>query len=282
MDTAAYLTNQGWRGEGHALYQSGRGITRPILVSQKQNVLGLGKKKHDAHADQWWARAFDATLKGINSTKDGVRGKTEGISLSASAQALQMVGKGGAKWVGQRGLYSNFVRGECLGGTLTPQEERKPDGNERNEEKRIDRDDEPRYSPSTNGKKKSKRPQQREETAEDSNMMGCQSAMQTTLLESTQTMIVSRGTMDERRQRREERQARRALDDRAPCQCLPANTEAKLDKDLRSRRSKRRNKEKLIAATRMESAVSKDIKPSGSKSKFTKKKRKSLADCEKG
>ena len=122
MDAAAYLTNQGWRGDGHSLHQSGRGITKPIRISQKANVLGVGKKQHDAHADQWWARAFDDTLKGLNTTKSVVTGKTEGIHLGSGAQALQMVGIGGAKWVGQSGLYSNFVRGESLSGTLTPED----------------------------------------------------------------------------------------------------------------------------------------------------------------
>ena len=122
MDTVAYLNRQGWRGNGHALHHSGRGITKPIQISQKTNVYGIGKKKHDAHADQWWARAFDETLKGLNTTNDNATGKIEGISLGAGAQALQMVGRAGARWVGQSGLYSNFVRGESLSGTLTPEE----------------------------------------------------------------------------------------------------------------------------------------------------------------
>lgn len=122
MDAAAYLTNQGWRGDGHALHHSGRGITKPIYISQKANVLGVGKKQHDAHADQWWARAFDDTLKGLNTTNNDATGKTEGIAFGSGAQALQMVGIGGAKWVGQGGLYSNFVRGGSLSGTLTPEE----------------------------------------------------------------------------------------------------------------------------------------------------------------
>lgn len=122
MDAAAYLTNQGWRGDGHALHHSGRGITKPLRVSQKANVLGVGKKQHDAHADQWWARAFDDTLKGLNTTKNEATGKTEGLAFDSGAKALQMVGIGRAKWVGQGGLYSNFVRGESLSGTLTLKE----------------------------------------------------------------------------------------------------------------------------------------------------------------
>lgn len=122
MNASAYLTNQGWRGEGHALHHSGRGITKPIHIPQKANVLGVGKKKHDAHADQWWARAFDDTLKGLNAPKNEATGKTQGVALGSDAQALQRVGIGGPKWVGQGSLYSNFVRGEGLSGTLTPEE----------------------------------------------------------------------------------------------------------------------------------------------------------------
>ncbi|KAL6713869.1 hypothetical protein ACLMJK_008363 [Lecanora helva] len=122
MDTAAYLSRQGWRGNGHALHHTGRGIKKPIHIPQKANVYGIGKKQHDVHADQWWARAFDDTLKGLNTTKNEATGNAEGISLGAGAQALASVGKVGARWAGQGGLYSNFVKGEGLGGTLTPKE----------------------------------------------------------------------------------------------------------------------------------------------------------------
>jgi len=86
----------------------------------------VGKKKHDAHADQWWARAFDDTLKGINATKDGVTGRVESVDLGKGrgVEALRMVGKKAhERWVGGGGLYGCFVRGKRLGGTLTPGEE---------------------------------------------------------------------------------------------------------------------------------------------------------------
>ena len=122
MDALAYLTKQGWQGNGHALHQSGRGITKPVHIPQKANVLGVGKKKHDTHADQWWARAFDDTLKGLNTSKNEATGKTERVSLGSSAQALRIVRTGGTKRNGQGSLYSNFVRGESLRGTLMPEE----------------------------------------------------------------------------------------------------------------------------------------------------------------
>ena len=121
MDTAAYLTSQGWAGHGHALHHSGRGIIKPIAVAQKNNVLGVGKKKHDAHADQWWARAFDETLKGINATKDGVTGTTEGLVVTGAAKQAGSKMRWGAPSVGN-GLYSCFVKGEGLGGTLEEQD----------------------------------------------------------------------------------------------------------------------------------------------------------------
>ena len=121
MDTAAYLTSQGWAGHGHALHHSGRGIIKPIAIAQKNNVLGVGKKKHDAHADQWWARAFDETLKGINATKDGATGTTEGLVFTGAAKQGGSKMRCGVHSVGH-GLYSCFVKGEGLGGTLDDQD----------------------------------------------------------------------------------------------------------------------------------------------------------------
>ena len=138
MNTAAYLKDRGWRGDGHALH-SNRGIAKPIHICRKANVLGVGKKQHDAHADQWWARAFDDTLKGLKTTTNDVTGKTERVSTSSNAQALQTVATRGPKWFGQGGLYSNFVKGESLSGTLTPEEklfpEKKPQSGDRRKQR---------------------------------------------------------------------------------------------------------------------------------------------------
>ncbi len=126
MDTSAYLHRHGWLGTGHALHPTGRGLHKPLLVSHKQNVLGVGKKKHDSHADQWWARAFDSSLKGLNVSKEdgdgagkevGGEGVVE-VTVRAQGGALDMVRRGGGKWVGKGGLYGCFVRGEGLRGTL--------------------------------------------------------------------------------------------------------------------------------------------------------------------
>ncbi|KAI4135903.1 MAG: hypothetical protein LQ347_000239 [Umbilicaria vellea] len=120
MDTTAYLTRQGWLGAGHSLQPGGRGIKRPLLVSQKPNALGLGKKQHDSHADQWWARAFDSSLKSLAVDTDRAT-RAHHVTVGGSG-ALEMVQNGRGKWVGKHGLYGNFVRGEGLSGTLTPKD----------------------------------------------------------------------------------------------------------------------------------------------------------------
>lgn len=68
MDASALLTKQGWRGTGHGLGSTGHGIARPLLISNKQDALGVGKKKLQV-ADQWWMRAYDAGLKELGTGK---------------------------------------------------------------------------------------------------------------------------------------------------------------------------------------------------------------------
>ncbi|KAL9640684.1 MAG: hypothetical protein Q9204_000619 [Flavoplaca sp. TL-2023a] len=112
MNAAAYLTSQGWPGSGHALHPDGRGISKPLLVSKKTNVLGVGKKAHDAYADQWWSRAFDETLSSLNnpttykkaSTTDGAKAELPIIAPS--------------RWTTNGGLYGGFVKGQGLKGTM--------------------------------------------------------------------------------------------------------------------------------------------------------------------
>ena len=202
MDTAGYLANQGWRGEGHALHISGRGITKPIRISQKLDVFGVGKKKHDAHTDQWWVRAFDDTLKGLNTAKNDITGKTEGVSLGASARALQMAEKN-TKWVGQGGLYSNFVKGEGLGGTMEP----------RNVKSEDPQDHRGNAASSSRNKKtrrhhEAKDPDQCKQTENESAQPRPVSPSKEHQLSKERKHIE---TKEERRQRRREKKARRAV-----------------------------------------------------------------------
>ncbi|TKA33185.1 hypothetical protein B0A50_00738 [Salinomyces thailandicus] len=100
MDSAGYLKRQGWQGDGHSLDKTGRGIKKPLLVSKKVDVLGVGLNKHAAVSDQWWLRAFDQGLKDLGSGKQ---------SLLANVQ------KHG---VNRGGLYGRFVKGDGMRGTI--------------------------------------------------------------------------------------------------------------------------------------------------------------------
>ncbi len=142
MDAHALLTSQGWRGSGHSLHPTSdkNGLSRPLLVSRKQNTLGVGKKQHRT-SDMWWMNAFDKSLKGLDTAQDGK------VLQTLTNGGLDMVARGGSKFVGNGGLYASFVRGESLSGTITPEEAERPqagkkrkraeDGVETKEERRA-------------------------------------------------------------------------------------------------------------------------------------------------
>ncbi|CAO2657986.1 Nn.00g072460.m01.CDS01 [Neocucurbitaria sp. VM-36] len=101
MNADAYLRKQGWKGSGHSLDMTGRGIKKPLLIAHKQDQMGLGKKKA-AHTtdDQWWMRAFDQSLQSIGTGKESTLSqiRTQGINRG--------------------GLYGFFVKGEAIAGTI--------------------------------------------------------------------------------------------------------------------------------------------------------------------
>jgi hypothetical protein len=66
MDAAALLHRHGWRGKGHSLDANNRGIKKPLLVSSKRDLSGVGQKSKAVRtSDQWWARALDEGLKAV-------------------------------------------------------------------------------------------------------------------------------------------------------------------------------------------------------------------------
>ncbi|QDS70908.1 hypothetical protein FKW77_006357 [Venturia effusa] len=101
MDAAKHLKGLGWRGEGHSLDSTNRGLRKPLLVSNRQANQGLGSKSQkEKQADQWWLNAFDNALKEIGTGKES---------------NLAQVAKHGVKL---GGLYGFFVKGERLTGTI--------------------------------------------------------------------------------------------------------------------------------------------------------------------
>ncbi|KAI1342825.1 hypothetical protein F5Y15DRAFT_428781 [Xylariaceae sp. FL0016] len=158
MDAHALLTRQGWRGTGHSLHPTSdaNGLTHHILIKQNADGSGLGSKK-DHKQEAWWLNAFDAALKGIDTKapNGGLRQTVKGAE-----SALGRITRRGAagKYVGSRGLYSSFVRGGLIEGTvgremgvLTPPESgtgtpmaeeggKKEKGRETKEERRLGRE----------------------------------------------------------------------------------------------------------------------------------------------
>ncbi|XXH05678.1 hypothetical protein Hte_012113 [Hypoxylon texense] len=114
MNAHAILTAQGWRGKGHSLHPTSdaHGLTHHLLIKRNDDGSGLGHKKADQKAEAWWLNAFDQALKGID-TKSGTMKQTlKGGALE------KITTKGIAKYTGTRGLYSSFVRGGVMEGTV--------------------------------------------------------------------------------------------------------------------------------------------------------------------
>lgn len=114
MDAAALLKSQGWRGRGFSLHPTNNdiGLAKPLLISRNTDGRGVGQKKHYT-SDQWWLNAFDEKLKGLDTSKKGA------VVQSVAQGKLDLVAKcgGNGKYAG---LYTSFVRGETMQGTMTP------------------------------------------------------------------------------------------------------------------------------------------------------------------
>jgi nucleolar protein TMA23 len=100
MDAAGLLKKQGWRGLGHSLDSNNKGLRKPLLVSKKIDVLGIGINKADVIQGQWWLKAFDSSLKDFGTGKKSI---------------LANVKEQGIK---RGGLYGRFVQGEGVAGTI--------------------------------------------------------------------------------------------------------------------------------------------------------------------
>ncbi|KEF51650.1 uncharacterized protein A1O9_12285 [Exophiala aquamarina CBS 119918] len=126
MDAHAHLLSLGWAGPGHALdskpykqkghrglaydpsqaSNTGNGLVKPLLVSQRQGRLGIGKKAHEPQAgNEWWLKGFESALGNI--------GKSESERSSGASTPVP-------NYTGRKhsGLYSFFVKGQEMAGTI--------------------------------------------------------------------------------------------------------------------------------------------------------------------
>ncbi|TKA76825.1 hypothetical protein B0A55_04641 [Friedmanniomyces simplex] len=110
MDVKSYLRKQGWLGDGHSLDHTGKGIKKPLLVSKKVDVLGVGLNKHAAVSDQWWLRAYDQGLKDFGTGKENLLGQVQKHGINRG------------------GLYGRFVKGEAVPGTIGTSADGTPTG----------------------------------------------------------------------------------------------------------------------------------------------------------
>ncbi|ANZ74024.1 BA75_01794T0 [Komagataella pastoris] len=100
MDSKGYLVSYGWK-EGEALKKGG--LKRPILVKQKRDTKGLGNDIDDGEV--WWEKLFDVQLKNLEVyNSDKVKFEQRETKVDKSP------------------LYSMFVKGEGLTGTIEVEE----------------------------------------------------------------------------------------------------------------------------------------------------------------
>jgi len=128
MDAHAHLLSLGWAGPGHSLdsrphkgrrglaydpkqvHNTGNGLIKPLLISQKKNTFGVGKKAHEpAAGNEWWLKGFETALSNV--------GKSE--SERTSGTATPELGRPANGYVGKHmGLYGFFVKGGEMEGTI--------------------------------------------------------------------------------------------------------------------------------------------------------------------
>ncbi len=131
MDAHAYLLSLGWAGPGHSLdsrpplqhtgrrglaydpsqnKSTGRGLIKPLLVSQKKNGFGVGKKAYEpAAGNEWWLKGFENALSNI-----GKNSSSEATSGAATLDTGITSGYRGK----HNGLYGYFVKGQRMESTM--------------------------------------------------------------------------------------------------------------------------------------------------------------------
>lgn len=164
MDARAILASQGWRGTGHSLHKSDDsiGLSKPILVSRKNNTRGIGRKSH-VTSDQWWLNAFDEQLKSLDTSN-----KTSIVQTKKNTKLESLLTAGAGKYKGANALYACFVSGGMLEGSLewksegeltdaTPEAEATPVRTETKEERRARRAEKKRRKAEKSARKLAKK-----------------------------------------------------------------------------------------------------------------------------
>ena len=116
MDADAYLRKHGWRGSGAALGQSGAGLAKPLLISQKQNKLGLGATTSATQWDTWWSSSLDSRLQKLQVVSAATTPAAIPTPPSTPSTAEE-VDKSLPGPRGKKRLYGGFLKGAGLQGT---------------------------------------------------------------------------------------------------------------------------------------------------------------------
>ncbi|KAF3925369.1 hypothetical protein ABW20_dc0110237 [Dactylellina cionopaga] len=148
MNAQSYLQSYGWTpgaplgndlshlpSSSDPSSSSSNRLTKRILTSAKNNTLGVGRKPSNLnHADLWWEKAFDVSLKNLDVNKDTSAVAAEKKEVVDNMNLFAELGGGrgfggtavaggggsGKKKVDATGpLYRYFVKGEGLEGTVT-------------------------------------------------------------------------------------------------------------------------------------------------------------------
>lgn len=154
MDAHAHLLSLGWAGPGHSLdsrphmhhkgrrglaydpsqnNNTGRGLVKPLLVSQKRNSFGIGKKIHEpAGGNEWWLKGFENALSNVG--KKGGSQTTSGTATPETGPASGYRGK-------HDGLYGFFLKGQQMEGTIGEEASKRLRGRKRKSDTFDDEED---------------------------------------------------------------------------------------------------------------------------------------------
>jgi nucleolar protein TMA23 len=131
MNAHAHLLSLGWAGPGHALdsrpnkaykqtgkqgldynpkpvTNTGAGLVKPLMISQRKDRFGIGKKdpKHEpASGNEWWLKGFETALGNIGKSDSERSGTATPIQAQVNGQKHQ-------------GLYGFFIKGQQMEGTI--------------------------------------------------------------------------------------------------------------------------------------------------------------------